>query len=482
MTAQKPSTVSSHPSGSTGLRRGHLGAGHIAFLVVATVAPLAGVAGASPAVFASNGPAAPATFVIAGALFAIFSVGYVAMSRSMTNAGGYVAYVARGLGATSASAVAYVCILAYGTFQVAMWSQFGVFTHAMMVAHTGLDLPSWVWTLGLLALATFIVSKGVDVSIKVAGTVLALEVLVLLGFTAVGLIRGEAGQAVTTGFNPEVVFGPGLGVAFLFGVAAFVGFEATVVFSEEARDPRRTIPRAVVLAIVIIASLYTVSTLALSAIWGPDHVLAAAVKDPASFLLTPMQSELGGWIAPWVDVLIVTSYLASLVGTMNMVIRLLYAFGRAGILPSRLGTTSAGGTPKRATYAFSGTVLVVFLLFQLAGADPILVTFSWLLALGTVGLQIILVVTSAAIVLYFVRTSSTDGNRTSLLSTLICPLIALAGFVTAAVLAITNYDALLGGGGSNARWLLLSIPVVAAVGAVVAARRATSPDFAADLG
>lgn len=480
MTARQ--TVTLDRTTTSGLRRGHLGAGHIAFLVVATVAPLAGVAGASPVVFASNGAAAPATFVLAGALFAVFSVGYVAMSRGMTNAGGYVAYVARGLGSLPAAAIAYVCVLAYTTFQVAMWSQFGVFTHAMVLSHTGLDLPTWAWTLVLLTLATVIVAQGVDVSIRVAGTVLALEVVVLLCFTVLALVRGDAAGAVTTGFDPQVVFGPGLGVAFLFGVAAFVGFEATVVFSEEARDPRRTVPRAVVLAIAIIATLYTVSTLALSAAWGPDQVLQAAVNDPATFLLIPLQSQLGGWAGSWVDVLIVTSYLASLIGSMNMVIRLLYAFGRAGVLPSALGTTSEGGTPRRATFAFAASILVVFLAFQVAGADPILVTFSWLLALGTVGLLTILVVTSAAIVVYFRRSTRGEGERGGVVVTLVCPLVAFAGFVTAAVLAVVNYDALLGGGGSNARWLLLSIPVAAAIGATVAARRATTPDFAADLG
>lgn len=479
MTTRDPDVAA---GGRTGLRRGHLGAGHIAFIVVATVAPLAGVAGAAPVVFASNGAAAPATFILAGALFALFSVGYVVMSRHTTNAGGFVAYVARGLGTTPATAVAYVSVLAYLTFQVAMWSQFGVFTRGMVDSHLGIDLPAWVWSLLLLSLGTFIVSRGLDLSIRVAGVILALEVLVLVALFVFSAIHGDVGEAASKSFTPDVVFGPGLGVAFLFGVAAFVGFEATVVFSEEAKDPHRTVPRAIIIAIASIAILYTLGTLALSLSWGPDNVQAAAIADPVNLLLQPLHVELGGWVADYSDVLIVTSYLASLVGSMNMATRVVFSLGRAGVLPSVVGETSGGGTPRRATYAFAGAIVVIFLGFQLAGADPILVTFSWLLALGTVALLCIMLVTSFSIAVFFRRGGRQIARSEGLLRTLICPLLAFAGFVTALVLAITNYDALLGGTGSNARWLLLAIPVLAVAGALVGSRKAVSPDFAADLG
>jgi hypothetical protein len=75
------------PEPGPGLRPGRIGVLGIAFFVIAAVGPMAAIVGASGLVFAANGPAAPSTYVIAALLFAVFSVGYVAMSRHVTNAG-----------------------------------------------------------------------------------------------------------------------------------------------------------------------------------------------------------------------------------------------------------------------------------------------------------------------------------------------------------------------------------------------------------
>lgn len=478
MTAS-PGNTDAMTSTRPGLRRGHLGAGRIAFFVVAAVAPLAGVAGAAPVVFASNGAAAPATFLLAGALFALFSVGYVAMSRCTSNAGGFVAYVARGLGATPATAIAYVTVLTYLSVEVALWSQFGVFTQGLATGFFGLELPPWCWTLGLLAMGTLVVSRGVEASLWVAGSLLALEVGVLAIFDAAVLFTGDVGTAVTEGFSPTAVFTPGLGIAFLFGVAAFVGFEATVVFSEEARDPHRTVPRAIVISIGAIAGMYTITTVALATAWGPGNVQEAASSDPVSFLLTPASEVAGPWLADTFNVLIVTSFFAALVGFHNMFARLLFSLGRAGVLPSALGvTTGVRGTPRRAAVTIALTVALFYGAFTVAGADPITVTFSWLLALGTVGLLTILLSTSAAIIVFFWRDDREEGYWRSK----VCPILAFIGFSVTGCLAIVNYDTLLGGSGGIARWLLILLPLVMAVGVVVGKRRSISANFSADLG
>jgi hypothetical protein len=98
--------------------------------------------------------------------------------------------------------------------------------------------------------------------------------------------------------------------------------------------------------------------------------------------------------------------------------------------------------------------------FQVAGADPITVTFSWLLSLGTVALIVILTLTSASIIAYFARTRI----ETSIWKTKVAPTIALAGFAVVTYLAVTHYDVLLGGQGGAAQWLLLLIPLAAALG------------------
>jgi hypothetical protein len=117
--------------------------------------------------------------------------------------------------------------------------------------------------------------------------------------------------------------------------------------------------------------------------------------------------------------------------------------------------------------------------FTLAGADPVTVIYSWLVGLGTVGLLVVLVVVSVSIVVFFARTKLERSAWT----TLVAPLLAVLGLGTALVLALQNY-AFIGGAGQQAIWLLLLIPVAAAIGWFLAGsrtRRGLETDYAADL-
>jgi hypothetical protein len=123
------------------------------FFVIAAVAPMAAIVGASPIVFSAKGVAAPTTYLLAALLFVVFAVGYVAMSHHITNAGGFVAYIAQGFGARLATAAAGLVILAYTALQAALWSQFSVFAHDL-ADRFGLDVPGGVWMFAALALVT----------------------------------------------------------------------------------------------------------------------------------------------------------------------------------------------------------------------------------------------------------------------------------------------------------------------------------------
>ena len=460
-----------------GLRPGRLGAGAIIFFVVAAVAPMAALVGASPIVFSAQGPTAPMVYLLAALLFAVFSVGYVAMSRHITNAGGFVAYIARGLGCRVATAAAALAILFYGTLQAALWSQFSVFAQSLLAAELGVDIPRWVILFGALAVVTGLVVRGVDLSLKVLGVLVALEVAAFVVLDVAIIIGGGASGNSMAAFSPAGLFGPGLGVAFLFAFACFTGFEATVVFSEEAKQPRRTIPRAVYGSIAFIGGFYALSAWALGNAAGADSVQAAAAADPAGFVFAIAEREVGPWLSAVLEILVVTSFLAMLIGFQNMFARYVFALGRARVLPTRLGDASRrSGTPTKAALSVSALLTVILAGFELAGADPIMVTFSWLLSLGTVALITILIVTSVAIVTFFARTRLERNPWV----TIVGPVLAIAGFGCVAYLAITNYDVLLGGQGGVAKWLLVLIPLLAVAGYVWAMVR-PGIDYQAEL-
>lgn len=114
------------PDRADSLARNRLSTLSICGLVVSAVAPVSVLAAGAPVVFAVGGASAPAIYIVAGVLFGIFAAGYVAMSRQMVNAGGFVAYVARALGNRVASATAFVTLLFYLASLIAFCAIVGV--------------------------------------------------------------------------------------------------------------------------------------------------------------------------------------------------------------------------------------------------------------------------------------------------------------------------------------------------------------------
>src|SRR5438105_15743985 len=92
-TAGKPSAV------SKALAADRLGVPAVLFFVLAGVAPLTVAAGVIPTAYATTGlTGIPAAFVVVAVILALFSAGYVAMTRSISNAGAFYAFIAQGLG------------------------------------------------------------------------------------------------------------------------------------------------------------------------------------------------------------------------------------------------------------------------------------------------------------------------------------------------------------------------------------------------
>ncbi|GHP18406.1 amino acid permease [Rhodococcus sp. NKCM2511] len=485
MSTTQPSTSSNSPDPAAGavaterggLRPGRLGVTAIIFFVVAAVAPMAAIVGASPVVFSASGSSAPMVYLLAALLFVLFAAGYVAMSRHITNAGGFVAYIARGLGARVATAGAGLAILFYGTLQASLWALFSVFAHDTIASKLGIDIPRALIMFVVLVAVTGLTMLGIDLSLKVLGVLVALEIVVFVILDVAIIAGGGAAGNSLTAFDPSALAGPGLGVAFLFAFACFTGFEATVVFSEEAKNPRRTIPRAIYGSIAFIGLFYAVTTWALGNSVGNDTVQAAATEDPAGFVFAVAQQEVGTWLATTLEILVVTSFIAMLIGFQNMFARYLYALGRAGVLPHRLGTAApTSGTPRTAAAVVGIVVGIVLIGFELAGADAYTVTYSWLLALGTTALIVILIMTSISIFAFFARTKLETNPWTTKIS----PVLAVIGFAYVAYLAVSNYDVLLGGQGGIAQWLLLLIPIFAIAGFLWATIR-PSVNYEAEL-
>lgn len=455
------------------LKAGSLGPVGVAFFVLAAAAPMAAFVGAGPVIFSLIGPGVPLVYLLIAGVVAIFAVGYLRMSRHVNSAAGFVAYIERGLGARVAGATGGIVILTYIALQIGFWAQFGVFANQLVTAYLGIDIPIPVWALAFIAITTALAMRGVDLSLKVLGVILSLEVLIVLILVG-GIFANGVSSPSFESFSPQVFAQPGLGVAILFVATCFTTFEATTVFAEEARNPRRTIPIALYFVIGFIAIFYGITTWAVSMAVGPENIQQAATDNLSDIMFVLASEKVGLWLDLAMQVMVVTSFIAMLLGMSNMFARYAFAMARARILPAPLAKVTHRQAPARAALANGLVVGVLVAVFFALGADPMVHIYAWSVALGTVGFILIMAMASISVLAFFARRRQT--LREGVMGTLVAPAVALVLVVSMLIFSIANYDALLLGGGEIAKWLLLLIPIAAALGAF-AARSSRRIDF-----
>lgn len=458
------------------LSRNNLGVLAIVALVISAVAPISTMAAGVPVIFAVAGAAVPAMFIIAGVIYVLFTAGYVAMSRHMVNAGGFVAYIDRAFGKRAATAMAYVTVLFYFSAIIAFYAVSG----AVAALTIDPDNPNIrLVTVAFVVIVAALGLLGVSINAKLLLALLAVEAVSLLVLDVAIIMQGGPEGFSLAGFSPSAVFGASFGVALLLAMICFSGLEATVVFSEEAREPRRTIPRAVYVALAVVVGVYGFSSWLLSVSVGPS---AAQIppEEIGTFFFSVAASAVSDGFATYMGWLVILSFLALFLGFQSLITRYVFALGRAGALPSVLGRTNRRGTPIVSSLVVSAVIAIVLGTFTFTGQDPFTVTYAWLVGLGTVGLLIALIVVSVAVIAFFARTKL----ETNVWTTKVAPALATLALLGVLGLAITNYS-ILGNSTDDARNLLLLIPVALVVGWVVAEVRLRSGkqiDYSADLG
>lgn len=471
----------------TGLRKGRLGVIGIVFFVVAAAAPLVGMTGAVPvAIVVGNGAAAPGAYLAVGIVLLLFSVGYSAMSQRVTNAGAFFAYVGRGLGQNAGIGSAFVSIVAYLAVQLAIYGFFGG-----VMSLTLPFLPWWAWTLLAWVLVTALSLLSVEVGAKVLGTLLILELTALV-ITALAILinGGPEGMDFGASFAPQNILVGGLagsaGIAFAFAFASFIGFEATAIYGEESKEPKRIVPRATYLAVATITVLFALTAFAMVTGMGASKVVEEAfarsgeLADPAAVLFSLASEYVGPWMATVMSILVLSSLFAGLLAFQNAASRYFFAMGRGGVLPSSLHSTNKRGAPGRAsllTSVISGLVIVVFALFQL---DPVLNLFYWFSGLAVVAIVLIELLVCFAVIAFFRKNKGSEN----IWVTMIAPILAAIGLALGEYLLMSRFGLLAGTvvegvdaaaqpWGLNALgWVLILLPfAVLVVGFVVSSLR-----------
>jgi amino acid transporter len=441
------------------LRKNALGTGAITFMVVSAAAPLTAVGGGvPPSMLFGNGAGIAGTFGIVTLILLVFSVGYVAMARHLKNAGAFYAFTATGLGGRMGGAAALIAILAYNAMQIGLLGLFGAVA-AGTFGEYGLVLPWYVWSYIAIAIVAILGYRQVDLSAKVLIVLVAAEFLIVIALNAAILTTGGDSGFTATPFSWSEIMSGTPSIGFLFCFAAFIGFEATTIYSEEARDPARSVPRATYASVLIIGVFYMITAWLMVVGVGAANLMPTlqGLPDPAMFLFELSGRYLGGTLTQIMGILFTTSILAAVIAFHNAVARYKFVAGREGILPAAIGVTHATHqSPHVGSVIQTVLALAVLTLFVALGLDPVLNLFVWLTQLGTLAILGLMAITSFAIVAFFRR----DSRGENAVATLILPVVAGLVMAYLFVIIFRDFGAITGAAGTLA-WGLPSLVILA---------------------
>jgi amino acid transporter len=479
-------------TGSVELARNALGLPQMLFLIVAGAAPLAAMMFNDSVAIRGVGIAAPAAFWVAMVAIAIFLIGYVEMARRVTTAGGFYSFISHGFGRVVGLGAAIAIGGAYAVFVPGINGQTAYFANTTVASLIGPDIDWRIYAFALILITFTITYFHVDVVAKVLGIFLIAEVVLLMLFSLAVLVQGGADGISFAPLDPTNLINAKSGSAFasLGGAAAgigvfaafwsWVGFETAPNYAEEARNPRKMIAYALYSACFGLGFVYTFvtwmlvnsyggqkSTFAVAATYygiDPQKNMAAAGYphgDTGNVFYPVAKSFLGFAVTDLFKILIVTSSFAACLAFWGAANRYLFAMGREGILPRMLGRThSVHKSPFIATGLVAIFACVVTGLFAtgVAGGDyertvlgdqgssnPLIgisELATWLPFQGVLIILPAMVVSSLAIVAYFLRAENTEGRHW--LKTILAPIVGAAPVAFAVYLMVQNRAELTG--------------------------------------
>ena len=425
------------------LAGGAVGLGGVLFLTVTGSAPISAMLFNTPlAIGFGNGNYAPAGFIFAAIILAIFSVGYVAMARKVTAAGGFYSFISHGLGRELGLATGISLVAAYSVFEASLCGGFAFFLQAKL-ASAGAHM-SWVWpALFMVLLIGIFAYFHIHLSARILGVALICEVLALLifdGFVFAGNNHVSASslnvfKAFSSfpgghfGGNTLAAGAAAIGIFYAFW--SWVGFEMAPNYGEESRNPKRNVPAALYISVIGLGVFYALTCWAvLGSYSSVNHAAYTAQNKALEFFFIPAEAFSGNFLREVLSWLIITGSFACGMAFHNTTARYLYSLGRERVLPAALGRTHPHWqSPHIASVVQSCIAAVIVLCFAVGAGtgDPEKQAYIQLYGLmAFMGVVIILAVqalVSVAIWNYF-RTHHRDEHH--FIRTVICPLI---GFV-----------------------------------------------------
>ncbi|WP_346031525.1 APC family permease [Erythrobacter westpacificensis] len=326
----------------------------------------------------------PLAYIITTVAMLFTALSYAALVRKIPSAGSAFAFVSAAFGTRIGFATGWTLLLDYLLLPAINYLIIGIYLHAQFP-----DVPSGVFILGAIALVTLLNVIGVDVVRRASMVLVIGQIVFAVAFVAIVFLRPETTPVVDPFYSPGIEWAGLLAGAAILCLS-FLGFDAVSTLSEEAREPERTVPRAILLTALLGGLIFIVLSYAGSLVIGDWRQIQSA--DTAGL-------EVMDPLGPVVSAAFIAAYLAgcvaSAIASQASVSRILYAMGRERQLPRAwFGTLNERfQTPTRAilTVAVFSLIALVISLEAIAS----LISFGALFAFSMVNTSVPFIFRSA---------------------------------------------------------------------------------------
>lgn len=324
------------------LRPNAIGLPGVLFQSITTMAPASAVAFSLGAAIPYAGGALPLTVLIALIICSLIALNIGSLAKYLPSAGGFFTYVSRGLGVSTGWMAGWFFGLTYLLIVPLQLLVLGPVADAFTQTYFGF---SWGWAAWAVIFAVVIFGLtyfGIKISADASVILGAIEIGVFVVLSLWLIVSAGSSNTAAT-FNPASSADPSLGGwtgilhGVIFAFLAFAGFESSAPLAEEAHHPRRTVPRAIILAAICIGLFYVLCSYAGVVGWGFNQI-SSYTSDTNPW--GTLAHRVWGVFDIVVIIAILNSALANSNAGVNAASRVLYAMGRVRTLPGPLAHIS----------------------------------------------------------------------------------------------------------------------------------------------
>lgn len=275
----------------------------------------------------SHGSSASSYLLATGAMI-LTALSYARLSRRFQLSGSAYSYVRRVLGAHAGFLSGWVLILDYLFLPMVIWLIGASFLSAQFPG-----VPMWIWVIIQAVIVSTVNIFGIKLADRLNSVLLAFVAIVLIVFVALSI------QQWSTGTEPVSVFAPiwnadssflAISAGAAIAAYSFLGFDAITTLTGEAADPKRSIPRAIILTTLIMGAVFTVVSFA------AELAASSTLINDADSAAFEIATHIGGNIlASAIVAALVLGGFASAIAAQAGSSRLLLAMGRDGVLPRK---------------------------------------------------------------------------------------------------------------------------------------------------